>query len=318
VYRLEQKACFALLVFFGMCYMQKNKIGCSCSKDILTTPSSNSHPRPWPIEAQYYQHFDADFSRPVPEETMGGWKKKLLNFSRDNTAIVSMHVWNGQTPQVYGGWWRCAPWLRRATQITTSLFPQLFSAIRNSDIPLFHIAGGPNGYWKKYPGYQYTLSICPDSAKLGQVASDPLRDEILKFKSDHAIVGRENIKDVEKAFSELDFAPQAAPLDNEPIVENSDQLFALCRAKNINHLIYCGFCLNWCLLLSPGGMAEISKYGILCSTISQATTAVENRTSAADEREKESALWRVALEYGFVFDFDDIITALNGCAKNAR
>jgi hypothetical protein len=57
-------------------------------------------------------------------------------------------------------------------------------------------------------------------------------------------------------------------------------------------------------------MADMSQRGILCSTIRQATTAVENRETAREQQCKEIALWRVALAFGFVFDMEDILAEL--------
>ncbi|MDF2670404.1 MAG: hypothetical protein K0R67_2710, partial [Paenibacillus sp.] len=87
-------------------------------------------------------------------------------------------------------------------------------------------------------------------------------------------------------------------------------LFALCKEHGINHLIYTGFAINWCLLLSPGGMADMTKHGIICSAIRQAVTAVENKETARQELNKEQALWRVALAFGFVYDVDDFVQAV--------
>ena len=72
-----------------------------------------------------------------------------------------------------------------------------------------------------------------------------------------------------------------------------------------------GFALNWCLLMSPGGMVDMARHGCLCSTIREATTAVENRETARQELEKQQALWRVALEFGFVFGLEDFLAALS-------
>ena len=104
--------------------------------------------------------------------------------------------------------------------------------------------------------------------------------------------------------------PQAWPEGEEGIAENSQQLAALCREAGVNHLIYAGFAINWCLLLSPGGMAEMSQRGVMCSALRQAVTAVENRETARNELCKEIALWRVALAFGFVFDVEDFVTAI--------
>jgi hypothetical protein len=72
-----------------------------------------------------------------------------------------------------------------------------------------------------------------------------------------------------------------------------------------------GFAVNWCLLMSPGGMLDMSRRGYLCSVVRQATTAVENGQTARQETCKELALWRVAVAFGFVFDATDLIEALS-------
>ena len=123
-------------------------------------------------------------------------------------------------------------------------------------------------------------------------------------------MGRHNEADVRAGFARLDFPEQARPLDSEGIAENGDQLHALAQAAGITHLVYVGFALNWCLLLSPGGMAELSPRGYLCSTIREATTCVENAESARTELAKQLALWRVALAFGFVFELADFVEGL--------
>jgi hypothetical protein len=58
-------------------------------------------------------------------------------------------------------------------------------------------------------------------------------------------------------------------------------------------------------------MVDMARHGCLCSTIREATTAVENRETAREQREMQQALWRVSLEFGFVFGLDDFIRALS-------
>jgi hypothetical protein len=78
----------------------------------------------------------------------------------------------------------------------------------------------------------------------------------------------------------------------------------------VNHLVYAGFAINWCLLMSPGGMLEMSRRGIMCSALRQAVTAVENKETARHELAKEIGLWRVALAFGFIFNVDDFVSAI--------
>lgn len=263
------------------------------------------------IPAWYYRHFDADYGLEIPEENFGGWKREELEFARNRMAVVVMHAWDaGKRFEDYPGWWRCVPYIPRANAILKEVFPGLLRAVRSSGLPLLHVAGGGD-YYKNSPGYQHALTLAgPEPAPLEKAVSDPLRDKLNAFRGANAFVGKDNAADVNRGFAHLDYAPEARPLDNEGVAENAHQLFALCKEKNINHLVYCGFAINWCLLLSPGGMADMSKRGIMCSALRQATVAVENKETARQQLCKEIALWRVALAFGFVFDVDDFLNAI--------
>lgn len=263
------------------------------------------------IPTWYYQQFDADYTLEVPEEGFGGWKKTNLEFSRKHTAVVVMHAWDMGTREKFPGWWQAVPYTPRSKAILQTIFPHLLKTVRRSGITLFHVVGGGNKYWKNLPGYKHAAFLAgPDTKVHEQISSDPLRDKLAVFRQKHCFVGEHNQKDVEQGFEQLDFAEQARPINDECIAENSQQLFALCKERGVNHLVYCGFAVNWCLLLSPGGMAEMSKHGLWCSVLRQATTSVENKETARNELCKEIALWRIALAFGFVFDVDDFTSAI--------
>lgn len=267
------------------------------------------------VPAYYYQQFDADYEMEVPAEGYGGWKKTNIEISVEHTAIVVMHAWNCGTYEEYPGWYRAVEYIPRAKRIASEIFPKLLSAVRDSGLKLYHVVGGGN-YYQHYPGYKYSLELAgPEAPPLEQIESDAILDRLRQFKSANVFVGTHNEEDVKRGFEHLDFAPEARPLGLEPIAENAHQLFAICRQDRVNHLIYIGFAINWCLLLSPGGMAEMSQRGLMCSAIRQAVTAVENKETARAEMCKEIALWRVSLMFGFVFDVDDIIQAMQILTK---
>src|SRR5262249_38791664 len=146
---------------------------------------------------------------------------------------------------------------------------------------------------------------------LQQVAADPYLDKLRRFRAANVFVGERNAGDVRAGSARIDFAPQARPRNDEGVAEDGHQLFALCKHYGVNHLVYAGFAINWCLLMSPGGMLEMSQRGIMCSAFRQAVTAVENRETARLELGKEIGLWRVALAFGFVFDVDDFVAAIS-------
>ncbi|MFO7637540.1 MAG: hypothetical protein R6W96_09550, partial [Clostridia bacterium] len=130
------------------------------------------------------------------------------------------------------------------------------------------------------------------------------------FRNDHVFVGTHNREDVRKGFAKLDFMKQAMPKEGECVVVDSNQLHAVCLEKKLNHLIYIGFAINWCLQYNPGNMNDMADRGFLCSTVREAVTAVENRESARLEAHKEYALWVTALRNGFVFNLDDLLEHL--------
>lgn len=292
----------------------------------LASPASLAAEQPAPAEpsaaeerivrvpASYYQQFDADPELEIPAEGYGGWKKAMLELDLCHTAVAVMHAWDCGTPEEFPGWHRCVEYIPRADAICRTVFPKLLGGVRAAQVPLFHVVGGGR-YYQHLPGYQQARKLAgPPPQPRESIPTDPTLRQLRQFRSEHVFVGKHNQTDVARGFARLDFPPEARPVGEEGVAENGDQLFGLCKAAGVNHLIYAGFAINWCLLLSPGGMHEMSGRGILCSAFRDATTAVENKESARHQWAKELALWRVALAFGFVFDVDDFLAAVRGAA----
>ena len=265
---------------------------------------------PLRLAAQIYQQFDADPSRPVPAETFGGWRQIEIELAPAHTALVVMHAWDCGAPEEYPGWRRAVEYHARAGAILATVFPPLLAAVRASPLPVFHVVGGGRDYYSHLPGYQRAVRLAGASPGPTLVASDPSYDAAHRVRAAHGFPGAHNAADIAAGFARLDFAPVARPVGDEGVAENSAQLAALCCAQGVNHLVYVGFAINWCLLMAPGGMVDMARHGCLCSTIREAVTAVENRETAATEQEKQQALWRVALEFGLVFGLADFLGAL--------
>lgn len=262
------------------------------------------------LPAMYYQQFDADYSLEVPAEGYGGWRRDEIEISRERTAVVVMHAWDAGTREAYPGWYRAVEYIPRAEAICRTVFPRLLGAVRRSGFKLFHVVGG-GGYYKDLPGYRKVVEWAGEPPPVpAAVEPDETMRKLKAFRGERVFVGRHNEADVSRGFARVDFPAEARPVDGEPIAENAHQLLAACRHEGVNHLIYAGFAINWCLLMSPGGMLDMSRVGVMCSAFRDAVTAVENRESARRELCKELALWRVALAFGFVFDSGDFAAAL--------
>jgi len=200
-------------------------------------------------------------------------------------------------------------YIPRANNIVEMVFPPLLAAARQK-MSVLHVVSDSN-YYKHLPGYKRAVELAGVPAlPFPQADRDPTYDALQKLRLEDGCIGAHNRKDVERGFARLDFPDPARPLGDEGVAENAQQLFALCKAQGINHLIYVGFAINWCLLMSPGGMIDMRRHGMICSTIPQAVTAVENKDSARRELAKELALWRVGMNFGFVYELEDVLDAL--------
>lgn len=261
------------------------------------------------LPARLYRQFDADPARPVPAEGFGGWREVEVDLDPARTALVVMHAWDANQPGEYPGWDRTVEYRARARRLLAAVFPRLLAAVRASPVPVLHVVGGGD-YYRTLPGYRRAVALAGQQPDPRPVPTDPSWQRLQALRRREAFPGEHNAADIARGFAALDFAPEARPVGDEGVAENAAQLGALCRERGINHLVYTGFAINWCLLMSPGGMVDMARLGCLCSTIEEAVTAVENRETAAEEREKAQALWRVALEFGFVFRLAPFLAAL--------
>lgn len=261
------------------------------------------------LTTMYYQNF-SDPQQPLGAQSYGGWKQGEIELSLANTAIVVMHAWDLSVCEGHPGWLRAAEWLERARSILEEDFPNFLQNVRSKKIPIFHVASDER-YCRENQEYKKLRSRCPCNLSDAVVSGSSDAERIRAYIKQNAYCGSENQEDVENAFEhDLRFAPQAAPMPGEPVAASSEQLQELCRLYNVDHLIYTGFCINWCLLSSPGGIIDMHRSGKVCSVIRQLVTAVENKETAAEEKNKELALWRISLEYGLVLDMDNFISAI--------
>jgi nicotinamidase-related amidase len=262
------------------------------------------------LPAQIYQQFDADFSLDVPAEGYGGWQHADIEIAPEHTAVVVMHAWDCGTREEFPGWHRAVEYLPRANAICRDVFPLLLKTVRASPLQLFHVVRGAHPGIEEYSGYRRAVQLAGKEPEVERVPRDATLQKLQQFRARNVFPGAHNQDDIARGFEALDFSPEARPHGDEGIAETSAQLFALCKNANINHLIYAGFAIDGCLLSSPGGMHDMSARGVMCSTFSDAVTAIEHKESAREEWAKKIALWRVAVLYGFVFQTRSFCAAL--------
>ena len=267
-------------------------------REVPAAPPSPTLGRVLHCAANYYQQFDADYGRDVPAEGYGGWQRTEIELDLDHTALVSMHAWETGTRERFPGWYRAVEYIPRAQDICRTVYPRLLTAVRSAGATLFHVVGGGN-YYQSLPGYERAVALAgPPPPGPETVPADASWKKLQELRKQRVFVGPHNAADVQRGFAQLDFPAEARPVGDEGVAENGHQLLALCKHHGVNHLVDFGFAINWCLLMSPGSMLEMSRHGVMCSAIRQATTAVENREMHGSNGRRNLAcgalLWRGA------------------------
>lgn len=261
------------------------------------------------VPASLYQQFDADYSLDVPGEGYGGWQKDELPFSIEHSALVVMHAWDVGSRENHAAAFRACEYLERSYRVAREVFPPLLAAARGAGLRVIHVVGGPGDYYSHHAGF-----VAGDSGDAGERVAlappDPVHDELRSMRAGRIFPGAGNVAEHAAATAGIDFLPSAVPEGNESVVATTSALTEVCRQGGVNHLVYCGFAINDCLLTSPGGMVDMSRRGFVCSAVRQAVTAVENKETARTETAKDVALWGVALHFGLVYDDVDLIAAL--------
>jgi nicotinamidase-related amidase len=242
------------------------------------------------VPTWYYQQFNADYTLAHPAKGYGGWKKQSLPLNLSKTGFVVMHAWDPYNYEQYKGWYKAVEYLPRARKLLDTTFPLLLESLREQNCHIYHVVD------------EKPLPI----TSLPQPEKDDIYHELVQFKQEQVFPGKENISDCNKVVRKGMLINE-----NESAVYNSEQLHKCCLNDGVNHLIYSGFAINYCLQYSPGNMNEMNNRGFMCSAFKETVTAVENKESIENELHKEYALWLTAVKNGFVYSLTDFLNALH-------
>ena len=277
---------------------------------------------PWHM----YRHYPADFSR-WHEAAVGfkGWDQEVRELDLDRTCLVLMHFpQTGLTPGTEWGPDCPQPnslgtieWVPRTMDVVTFRMPRLVKAAREAGLLIAHVWGGPG----TGPVWEQSLKEAGDPP-----ASDP---DVLasggKYKAQHSRdvfdLPRSNTPAQTYETPDLGSRTKTSILDpqeGDVCAAYSWQLHRLLSNRGVDHIVYCGWALNWCLWFSPGGMCDMDRKGYLCSAVRGGCVAIENRESAVGEQNLEYALWKTSTMFGYVFDLHELTTALREYAATQK
>jgi nicotinamidase-related amidase len=268
---------------------------------------------PWHI----YRHYPADFSAgPAAARGFIGWEVETRPLDLDKTALLLMHLPDaGLTPDSQWGpdcprpdFLGTVEWVPRTVDLIRNRLPRLVEAARAAGLQVVHV----------HTRKEYQTGPCWERSVAE--AGDPPGDDTDRIDDEGLLAAHR--KDVFQLASRPEGSPDHTWGMPEVLMPQGDDLVAgetwrlhrLMKRRGINHLIYCGWALNWCLWFSSGGMCDMSRHGYLCSAVPGGCVAIENRESAEPEANLGYALWKTAVMFGYVFDLDELTDALRKAA----
>ena len=289
-----------------------------CATTMAQTADSEQDGRVIRVPWHIYRHFPADFSR-WNEAAAGfrGWESEVRELDLDRCCLVLMHFpGRGLTPETeWGpdcrnpGALGTVEWVPRTMDVVTFRMPRLLKAAREAGLLVAHVSGSPG----TGPVWEESLKEAGDPPP-----PDPdtiQRDERrwARHMRDVFDLPRDNQAAIHAEAPEILGSDRYDILEPRPgdiCAAYSWQLHRLLENREVDHIIYCGWALNWCLWFSPCGMSDMSRKGYLCSAVRGGCVAIENRESAVGEKNLQYAYWKTSTMFGYIFDLHEVTTAL--------
>jgi len=300
-------------IMFSILFLTVIFISGGCNEQ-LKMNTAGGNPDIIELPVHFYRMYPINYQAKYPSDAMLGWGSDTINLDINKTALIVMHTWNlGLDDKLP---WppkeRClekqmqsTEWVKRYRKDVKQI-EEILNFARKHNMNICHIAGLEH-YAEDYPAYRQNKA---------QAGPEPVRPEGAfhgtTWHEDwlNRIYGQGFYKQMKELHRRLDFASNVRPASGEGVCVTSHQLNHWLRKRGINNLIYTGFAINMCLWFSPCGMSDMMRYNYRSLCIEECVTTVEYKETAYELRNKESAMWRVSLMFGYVLKKDEFMSAV--------
>lgn len=281
-------------------------------------------PKVIPVPFHMYRHYGADFTR-WDEAAVGfkGWESEVRGLDLSKTCLALMHFPDtGLTPGTEFGPDCPQPnalgtieWVPRTMEVVTFRMPRLLQAARAAGLQVAHVGVG-GGLYMQGPIWEQCVKEAGEAPPVDQDTIVRDAERWARHTRDVFDLPRpENPGAAPVPAAEFALPKELWPQGNDIIAQYPWQLHRLLKARGIDHIVYCGWALNWCLWFSPCGMADMDRKGYMCSAVRGGCVAIENAESAVGEKNLEYALWKTSTMFGYVFDLHELTGALRRAAE---
>ena len=264
------------------------------------------------------------FYRQYPEpgqkntESSHGHAHTTIQIDTQRTALVLIDIWDATEVLARYGW---SPGLtedirRRVENITRQHIAPSLAAARRAGVCIVH---APSDYVAmRYPQHrklaQRMAKRCTPSVSLkaSQERAWPPREfteELHARRYEHHYgPGSDEINCFRKATSMIH--PAVAPLDEEFVVADSNEMDLIFRDREILYLFYAGFATNMCLMDKPGAIRDRHGRGYELIVLRDCTSAVETLDTCEQETMTRDAIRLIEMSLAWTATSADFMRAL--------
>jgi nicotinamidase-related amidase len=223
------------------------------------------------LPCRYYRVFtDPD----VPsEESNFGFVEQTLPLPVHQTALVLVDVWAVHYIDSM---------VRRIKRLVADTIVPALQAARQAGITVIH---APSPWIVQRRGYQ---TAKPELAEPAVEAATwpPAGFGHIYRGGEWAAFGRPEEPRLPAVYewyeTDLDIAAPARPEGDDLVISSGPELHAVLEERRILHLIYVGFCANWCLVGRDYGIMAMNQRGYNLILLRDATTGIESADTVDD------------------------------------
>ena len=217
----------------------------------------------------------------------------------EQTALVLVDVWNVL---------HIESWLERAKRVTREAVGPALATARQGGLTIVHapspeVAGRYPQLWRHAPPPRTAAPDWPP------VAFRRREGEYAAYRGPRNQPPGIGLH-WDPLAPHLDVAPEIEMREEDFVVATGQQLHELLRDRGVLHLLYAGFCTNWCVLGRDYGIRAMGARGYNVILLRDATMSVEFPDTLDRMLVTEIAIREVEQQHGFTASTEDLLTAV--------
>jgi len=253
---------------------------------------------PLNLPCRYYRLF-TDPGGPCVEPSFG-FVEQTLPLPADQTALVLVDVWAVHYIDTM---------VERVRKIVNDAIVPALEAARAAGLTVIH---APSPWIVQKRGYR------TEKPELAEPTTQPANWPPQSFRGiyrsgEWAPFGRPQEAALPAIYDwyeqDLDIAAPARPAGDDLVISSGPELHAVLEERGLLHLVYAGFCANWCLVGRDYGIMEMNQRGYNVVLLRDATTGIESHDTVDELLMTQMTIREIETKWGWSATTPDFVGA---------